>query len=106
MSKPVTWQAKWAFIPTMNQHADRRSHLCVAVAESEDTITVLPTSTKPVNGRPNQRPVRWGGVEVYPATNRVFTISRSEWTRLPLAEAHHQPDKTTRGFLKQELCRA
>ncbi len=106
MAKQVIWQAKWAFIPTMDQHADRRSHLCVAVADDGDTVTVLPTSTKPVNGRPNQRPILWGGVEVYPATNRVFTMPRSEWVGLHIAEAHHQPDKATRGFLKQELCRA
>jgi hypothetical protein len=104
--RPRPWEAKWAFIPSMNQHHDDRAHLCVAVKVEGDTVTVLPTSTKPVNGRPNQRPIRWGGTQVYPATNRVFTIPLWEWASFCPADAHHQPDREVRGYLKQELCRA
>jgi len=103
---PQMWEAKWVQVQSMDQHRDARKHLCVAIAITADTVTVLPTSTKPVEARPNQRPVLWGGVEVYPATNRVYTMPASEWVGSRLAEAQHQPDREIRGFLKQELCRA
>jgi hypothetical protein len=104
--RPQIWEAKWVFVGSMNQHRDSRPHLCVAIASDGDAVTLLPTSTKPVTGRPNQRPVRWGGAEVYPATNRVFTVPIEEWLVLRPAEVRHQPDREIRGFLKQELHRA
>ncbi len=33
------WEAKWAFIPSMNQHRDNRVHLCVAVKVTADIVT-------------------------------------------------------------------
>lgn len=105
-SGPQMWEAKWVQVPSMDHRRDARKHLCVVIAVDGDTVTLLPTSTKPVNSRPGQRPVLLGGVEVYPATNRVYTVTAIEWVNAALADAHHQPDRSVRGFLKQELCRA
>ena len=99
------WQTKWTFVPTMNQHADMRKHLCVVLKVEGDVVTLMPTSTKPVEGRTNQRSIGWGGCQVYAATNRVFTVDSSEWVGLPSADALHQPDKEVRAYLKQELRR-
>ena len=104
--RPQPWEAKWAFIGTMNHHQDARKHLCVAVRIDGDTVTVLPTSTKPVEGRPGQRPILWGGAQVFPATNRIYQMPLGEWVALQKAEAKHQPDAEVRGYLKQELHRA
>ena len=103
---PQIWEAKWVQVQSMDQHRDARKHLCVAIAVDDNTVTILPTSTKPVEARPNQRPILWGGVEVYPATNRIYAITTAEWFAARPADAHHQPDRETRGFLKQELRRA
>jgi hypothetical protein len=100
------WETKWAFVPTMNHNQDARLHLCVVVRIEDGIATILPTSTKRVEDRPSQRPILWGGAEVYPATNRVFTMPVGEWVGLAKAEARHQPDREVRGFLKQELSRA
>lgn len=102
----VVWEAKWAYVPTMDHHRDARKHLCVLVRVEDGIATILPTSTKRVEDRPTQRPVLWGGVEVYPATNRIFEMPVGEWVGLAKAEARHQPDKAVRGYLKQELNRA
>lgn len=102
----IIWEAKWAFVPSMDHHRDARRHLCVVVRVEDGIATVLPTSTKPVQGRTGQRPIRWGGAEVYPATNRIFTMPVGEWASLAKAEARHQPDREVRGYLKQELSRA
>ena len=103
---PQMWEAKWFFVPTMNQHADARKHLCVAVKVEDDTVTLMPTSTKSVDSRSNQRSILWGGVQVFAATNRVFTVNRSEWTCLETADAMQQPSKEVRSYIKQELRRA
>ena len=105
-TRPQVWEAKWAFVPTMNQHADMRKHLCVAVRIEGETVTLLPTSTKPVQGRSGQRSILWGGAEVFAATNRVFTMNLAEWIGTARSDAKHQPDKEVRTYLKQEMHRA
>ena len=100
------WIAKWAFVPSMNHHQDMRRHLCVAVRVEGDTVTLMPTSTKPVAGRSGQRPVLWGGAQVFAATNRVFTMDLTEWLSTETADARHQPDAEVRAYLKQEARRA
>ena len=99
------WEAKWVVVPTMNHNRDSRLHLCVSVKIADGIVFILPTSTKPVEGRTGQRPVRWGGVELYPATNRVFTMPTEDWVVLERADAHRQPDRELKSFLKQELNR-
>jgi hypothetical protein len=103
---PQVWETKWVQVQSMDHNHDNRKHLCVVVAVEGDTLTLLPTSTKPVEDRPNQRPVLWGGVEVYAATNRIYSMTVAEWNSFRKAEARYQTDKEVRGYLKQELARA